>query len=1348
MLKEFQLLASTSYPTDEWINLGTYTAEEILGEQLFNITGVSFAHTRYIKVRFLTHYSEESLCTISQIKVHGMTVIESFTEDVESTLSGELRDELFRDMRYEAGFEKDWAEMASEGGEGQGEGEREGDSGNSSTNTDVIIPTASASVSVDSGADATPPGELSPEITIPANTSYTEKSEKLLSQEQEQATPLPKEGSDSADAAKERGGGEEKSPQTQGDSTVPLHTVLRNVRPQEKREGEALVGAGTASPPEVAPINGSEVDSGAKHLTDAGHPIEGESTPPPPAAAAAADSGSSETLAVVGVDGDWDGAQKEAEGGARVDHESDRDRVSNSDPTRKSDPPVHPIDTVDTIDTATEDASVAEGEQRGGTRAGPSSRSETASESGSGNGNGSGSGRSSPEPSPSPDVTCSIHTANEDELKRSRAGVGQELTNIDIDTDTSELARTVEVKNDGQEGNETAVKEKVVEEEGSRERELPIKEDEKEAEADKEAEKGKDEDKVEVKEREKGEKEAEKEKEKEEKVEEKEKFKDKEEEGEKGEKKVGEKEEEGKEEEEKEEEEETKEETKQKVEEKVKEEKVGEEMVGEAEAERKSVEGKSVEGKSIDVEGGEREGKSLPKIERSMNTYSESIETAVQTILDSVAPFLPFLPAVPNESDPLVLGKEQGKEPDSEGEGQKDAASTGIGEDGLSKTQETLAQVPGLDGHRDNEGKQEGNDTTMEEKAVPKAVTQTAAASSLGLGDTVGVGGDREGGKEEAAAPSGEGAPLDKEINGSELSVIDTSSVSPIAGDSNSNEQKIEDTPASADSAPSSIVEPIGKDNLSPDGSDEVGSAIDNFDNGSGSKHVLSGSGPLNIPEGGGEGSGGDGDGVAESTRPGHKIISGDSTADHAGEGKDSGSDTSSSNSSSKESVVDSAAAHNTRGIEQEQVPHEAEANGNRSVSDIIVQPSVASTALSSKDELPLSEQPYPPFSIDLTESATEGEVETEGSVSISIAECTGDCLLLHSASSISIRNGTGLLSNTVVMDVDRIAVAATLSNMLNTSTSLGSGAFQTNLPSPSPISCFETLNFTEFSLKMRARLENASKQTTETDRLLGDKSGGAPSRDRDNNVFRMLIQKIKSLELHSVIVEKFTAHLHDCYRSVAKELMSRHDAALLAAAMAEAAAMAPPLTPVSLGVPSSGGSGLSVERKGKEGRELFVGQRKEGDHDAPAAISAASPNPSSSATIIAHSDTSDRSDRDNGDSNSDSNSNSNSDSDSNADLNTTTTERVGGSNTNRVVEHSSRDDGGGGRSLGAGEDWRALFRDASDLAERHSTLLLLLCGLSLAMVALLVAISTAVLTVIMLREMRQQRHAGGQKES
>lgn len=80
MMKDFQLLASTSYPTSDWIDLGNYTAQPHLGEQIFNLTTTPDIHTRFLKIKFLSHYLDEALCTLSQIKVYGVTVIASLKQ--------------------------------------------------------------------------------------------------------------------------------------------------------------------------------------------------------------------------------------------------------------------------------------------------------------------------------------------------------------------------------------------------------------------------------------------------------------------------------------------------------------------------------------------------------------------------------------------------------------------------------------------------------------------------------------------------------------------------------------------------------------------------------------------------------------------------------------------------------------------------------------------------------------------------------------------------------------------------------------------------------------------------------------------------------------------------------------------------------------------------------------------------------------------------------------------------------------------------------------------------------------------------------------------------------------------
>lgn len=136
-VKEFQLLASTSFPTEEWINLGVYEAVPRLGEQYFNVT-TSSVHTRYLKFKFLTHYDNEALCTLSQIKVHGTTVIASFKEEVERS------DTLMRDMLSQLSLEQPTIDT-----------DDDVSPGNSSV-VDSVVTEGSSSVEVDEVRENTP----------------------------------------------------------------------------------------------------------------------------------------------------------------------------------------------------------------------------------------------------------------------------------------------------------------------------------------------------------------------------------------------------------------------------------------------------------------------------------------------------------------------------------------------------------------------------------------------------------------------------------------------------------------------------------------------------------------------------------------------------------------------------------------------------------------------------------------------------------------------------------------------------------------------------------------------------------------------------------------------------------------------------------------------------------------------------------------------------------------------------------------------------------------------------------------------------------------------------------------
>ena len=89
-LTEFQVLSSVSYPVKEWLDLGIFVAEPKLGDQIFNLT--TPAGARYLKFKFNSHLGTEFYCTISQIKVHGTTIVEQINEAVDRS------DEELRNM--------------------------------------------------------------------------------------------------------------------------------------------------------------------------------------------------------------------------------------------------------------------------------------------------------------------------------------------------------------------------------------------------------------------------------------------------------------------------------------------------------------------------------------------------------------------------------------------------------------------------------------------------------------------------------------------------------------------------------------------------------------------------------------------------------------------------------------------------------------------------------------------------------------------------------------------------------------------------------------------------------------------------------------------------------------------------------------------------------------------------------------------------------------------------------------------------------------------------------------------------------------------------------------------------
>jgi Sad1 / UNC-like C-terminal len=75
--KDFNV-AGRSTTVGEYVNLGTYSAQPLLNKQAFQLTKPTWA--RYLKIQFLTHYGSEDYCTMSQISVHGSTMLQGFHE--------------------------------------------------------------------------------------------------------------------------------------------------------------------------------------------------------------------------------------------------------------------------------------------------------------------------------------------------------------------------------------------------------------------------------------------------------------------------------------------------------------------------------------------------------------------------------------------------------------------------------------------------------------------------------------------------------------------------------------------------------------------------------------------------------------------------------------------------------------------------------------------------------------------------------------------------------------------------------------------------------------------------------------------------------------------------------------------------------------------------------------------------------------------------------------------------------------------------------------------------------------------------------------------------------------------
>lgn len=78
--KDFELLGSLVFPTDEWVKLGNFTAANVKHAQRFTLHEPKWV--RYLKLNLLSHHGTEFYCTLSVVEVFGVDAVERMLEDL------------------------------------------------------------------------------------------------------------------------------------------------------------------------------------------------------------------------------------------------------------------------------------------------------------------------------------------------------------------------------------------------------------------------------------------------------------------------------------------------------------------------------------------------------------------------------------------------------------------------------------------------------------------------------------------------------------------------------------------------------------------------------------------------------------------------------------------------------------------------------------------------------------------------------------------------------------------------------------------------------------------------------------------------------------------------------------------------------------------------------------------------------------------------------------------------------------------------------------------------------------------------------------------------------------------
>ncbi|KAI9276519.1 UNC-like C-terminal-domain-containing protein [Sporodiniella umbellata] len=102
--RDFKVYGAAKYPTEDWSLLGQWQAKNTRDLQVFRVPESPW--TNYIKIEFLTHYGHEYYCPLSLVRVHGMSMMELYTniesndEIIENTVDhlwpAEIREQIIQ----------------------------------------------------------------------------------------------------------------------------------------------------------------------------------------------------------------------------------------------------------------------------------------------------------------------------------------------------------------------------------------------------------------------------------------------------------------------------------------------------------------------------------------------------------------------------------------------------------------------------------------------------------------------------------------------------------------------------------------------------------------------------------------------------------------------------------------------------------------------------------------------------------------------------------------------------------------------------------------------------------------------------------------------------------------------------------------------------------------------------------------------------------------------------------------------------------------------------------------------------------------------------------------------------